>query len=65
MGLGTPYPLRDLIVDCPSMVAEQMQADITIVGGQTGVSYELRDEDGNPLPGTTVKVSGDLPRTSP
>ena len=63
MGLGTPYPLRDLIVDYPPMVAQDESADIKIVGGQTGVAYELRDEDGNPLgnvsPSTPVKVSGD------
>ncbi len=63
IGLGSPYPLRDLIVNYPPVVAQNVSADVTIVGGQTGVSYELRDEDGNPLANVPliapVKVSDD------
>lgn len=49
LGLGTPYPLRDLKLDYPETVAYNHPARIRIVGGQTGVLYQLCDEDGNPL----------------
>jgi len=47
LGIGTPYPLRDLKLDYPPMIAYNQPASINIVGGQSGVLYQLCDEDGN------------------
>jgi hypothetical protein len=49
LGLGTPYPLRDLGLKYPAMVALDQPAEIHILGGQAGVRYQVCDEDGNPI----------------
>jgi hypothetical protein len=59
--LGVPYPLRDLILDYPAIVAYNHPAEIRILGGQGGVLYQLCDEDGNPVVynGTSFEVRPD------
>ncbi|NJN17062.1 MAG: hypothetical protein HC822_12710, partial [Oscillochloris sp.] len=47
--IGNPYPLRDLKLSYQSMVARDQPAEITILGAQIGVSYQLCDEEGNPV----------------
>lgn len=49
LGLGIPYPLRDLKLVYLPMVAYNRPTEIQILGGQTGVTYQLCDEDGNPI----------------
>ena len=49
LGIGIPYPLRDLALKYPPMVSLDQQAEINILGGQTGVRYQVCDEDGNPI----------------
>lgn len=49
LGIGTPYPLRDLKLVYPGTVAYNHPARIQIMGGQTAVLYQLCDEDGNPV----------------
>ncbi|HAE59522.1 MAG TPA: hypothetical protein DCG54_08450 [Anaerolineae bacterium] len=49
LGIGTPYPLRDLKLVYPPMVAYNRPTTIQILGGQVGVLYQLCDEDGNPF----------------
>ena len=49
LGIGTPYPLRDLLLNYPNKVAYNRPAAIQILGGQGGVVYQLCDEDGNPI----------------
>jgi len=49
LGIGLPYPLRDLRLIYDSMVAFDQSTKIQIEGGQIGVLYQLCDEDGNPI----------------
>ena len=49
LGMGMPYPLRDLELQYVPMVALDQQADIHILGAQTGVRYILCDENGDPI----------------
>jgi hypothetical protein len=49
LGIGVPYPLRDLELKHLPMVAIDQPTEIEIRGGQTGVRYQLCDEDGNPI----------------
>jgi hypothetical protein len=58
LGIGVPYPLRDLPLDYPEMVAVGQGINIKIVGAQTGVRYRLCDEEGNDLdlPGSPYEV---------
>jgi hypothetical protein len=49
LGIGAPYPLRDLALSYLGMVAVDQPAEIQILGGQAGVQYQLCDEDGNPI----------------
>ena len=49
LGLGLPYPLRDLNLLYPPMIAFDQSATIQIEDGQIGVLYQLCDEDGNPI----------------
>jgi hypothetical protein len=59
LGLGVPYPLRDLRLVYPRMVAVDQDTRITIIGGQTGVNYRLCDAEGNELiPSYEVKPTG-------
>jgi hypothetical protein len=59
LGLGVPYPLRDLRLVYPGVVAMEQDTRITIIGGQTGVTYRLCDAEGNELtPPREVKPSG-------
>lgn len=49
LGIGIPYPLRDLKLNYPGMVAYNQPASIQLLGGQLGVRYQLCDEDGNAI----------------
>jgi len=49
LGIGQPYPLRDVQLSYVTTVAAGMQTDIHLLGGQAGVHYQLCDEDGNPI----------------
>ncbi|PON14028.1 hypothetical protein C2W62_31260 [Candidatus Entotheonella serta] len=49
LGLGRPYPFRDLILRAPPVVAKDLTTQILIEGAQAGVSYQLCDEEGNPI----------------
>lgn len=49
LGIGEPYPLRDLILDFPAIVPYSQSARILIKGGQVGALYRLCDEDGDPI----------------
>lgn len=49
LGIGIPYPLRDLKLDYVSTIGYNQAASIKILGGQVGVDYHLCDEDGNVL----------------
>jgi hypothetical protein len=49
LGIGIPYPLRDLTLNHDAIVAYNHPAPIQIMGGQAGVRYQLCDEDGNPI----------------
>jgi hypothetical protein len=53
--LGNPYPLRDLALGYPPIIAQEQQADIQILNAQIGVCYQLCDADGNPIQGTDSK----------
>jgi len=58
LGLGVPYPLRDLRLVYPGVVAMEQDTRIKIIGGQTGVTYRLCDAEGNEIPSYEVKPSG-------
>jgi hypothetical protein len=58
--LGQPWPLRDLQLDYPPIVAYNTPATIKILGAQCDVTYQLCDEDGNPLAGS-APVPASLP----
>ena len=59
LGLGVPYPPRDLRLKYPGIVAVEQDTRIMIIGGQTGVTYRLCDAEGNELiPSYEVKPSG-------
>jgi hypothetical protein len=59
LGLGVPYPLRDLRLKYPGIVAVEQDTRIMIIGGQTGVTYRLCDAEGNELiPSYEVKPTG-------
>jgi hypothetical protein len=59
LGLGVPYPLRDLPLRYPGIVAVDQDTRIMIIGGQTGVTYRLCDAEGNEIvPSYEVKPSG-------
>jgi hypothetical protein len=47
LGIGFPYPLRDVKLTFPSIVTFGYPAVIEILGGQANVLYQLCDEDGN------------------
>ena len=47
LGMGIPYPLRDLKLNYVAIVAYNQAASIQLLGGQVGVRYQLCDEDGN------------------
>ncbi len=47
LGIGIPYPLRDLKLIYTEIVASNSATTIQILGGQAGVRYQLCDEDGN------------------
>ena len=49
LGIGMPYPLRDLKLRYDAIVAYNHAAPITILGAQVGVRYLLCDEDGNAI----------------
>ena len=49
LGIGLPYPLRDLNLIYPPLIAFGQSATIQIENGQIGVLYQLCDEDGNPI----------------
>lgn len=49
LGLGLTYPLRDLPVEHLTLIAVDLPAEIYIPDAQTGVWYQLCDEDGNPM----------------
>lgn len=59
LGIGIPYPLRDLNLGFDAIVAYNQAATIRILGAQAGVRYQLCDEDGNPVldNGTTLDVT--------
>lgn len=75
LGIGLTYPLPDLPVEYPEMVALDQPVEITIHHAQAGVQYLLCDEDGNPLEGaewvdggpdtklTTSKINADVAYT--
>lgn len=58
LGLGSPFPLRDLRLTYPAQVPLGLPAEVRIRAGQAGVRYQLCDEDGNPLPGLPDAVGG-------
>jgi hypothetical protein len=59
LGIGVPYPLRDLRLEYPEIVAVDQDTKIKIMGGQTGVVYRLCDSEGNELiPSYEVKPDG-------
>jgi len=59
LGIGVPYPLRDLRLVYPEIVAVDQDTKITIFGGQSGVLYRLCDAEGNELtPSYEVKRNG-------
>ena len=59
LGLGVPYPLRDLRLKYPGIVAVEQDTRIVIIGGQTEVTYRLCDAEGNELiPSYEVTPSG-------
>ena len=47
--LGQPWPLRDLRLSYPSMVAFDTRCKITLLAAQSDCRYQLCDEDGNPI----------------
>lgn len=49
LGIGIPYPLRDLELGFDAIVAYNQAATIRILGAQAGVRYQLCDEDGNAI----------------
>lgn len=59
LGIGIPYPLRDLDLGFDAIVAYNQAATIRILGAQAGVRYQLCDEDGNAIidNGTTLEVT--------
>lgn len=63
LGIGVPYPLRDLKLDYPPMVAYKRQALIHIIEGQRDVEYLLCDEDGNPLINDEKELLAEQPTT--
>lgn len=67
LGIGVPYPLRDLKLVYPPTVAYNRPTTIQILGGQRGVRYQLCDEDGNPIldkdnqPGFEIQPDANTP----
>ncbi|MEN9867303.1 MAG: hypothetical protein RL748_2893, partial [Pseudomonadota bacterium] len=59
LGIGIPYPLRDIPLQYDSVVAYNHPGSIRLQGAQMGVSYQLCDEDGNAIVdnGKTFKVA--------
>lgn len=59
LGIGIPYPLRDLKLNYVATVAYNQPANIQLLGGQEGVRYQLCDEDGNAIldAGKTLEVT--------
>ena len=49
LGLGLTYPLRDLPVEHRTLISVDLPAEMYIPDAQTGVWYQLCDEDGNPM----------------
>lgn len=49
LGLGVPHPLRDLDLDYHEMVAQGMSPPLSVLQAQRGVTYQLCDDDGNPV----------------
>ena len=64
LGLGLTYPLRDLPVQHRTLVSVDLPAEMRILEAQTGVWYQLCDEDGNPMTladlavGMVVEIQG-------
>ena len=58
LGIGIPYPLRDVKLIYAEIVAYNHPTSIQILGGQSGVRYQLCDEDGNAVieSGNTFEV---------
>ena len=56
LGIGAPYPLRDLPLEHPEMVAVNQPIKTKIVGAQTGIRYQLCDAEGNELSSPTYQV---------
>ena len=56
LGLGLTYPLRDLPVEHRTLISVDLPAEIDIPDAQTGVWYQLCDEDGNPMTLTDLEV---------
>ena len=57
LGLGVPYPLRDLRLAYDEIVTFDTSTTIKIIGGQSKVVYQLCDEDGNPIVDPLTKES--------
>jgi hypothetical protein len=49
LGMGTPYPLRDIELKYDPEVAVGQSTEIHILGAQSGVRYRLCNEDGDPI----------------
>ncbi len=49
LGIGLPYPLRDVKLIFTEIVTYEKSTTIQILGGQAGVRYQLCDEDGNAI----------------
>lgn len=59
LGIGVPYPLRDLKLNYVTTVAYNQPGNVQLLGGQVGVRYQLCDEDGNAIldGGKTLEVT--------
>ena len=56
LGLGLTYPLRDLPVEHRTLIAVDLPAEMKIPDAQTGVWYQLCDQDGNPMTVADLEV---------
>lgn len=59
LGLGRPYPLDDLSLEYPAMVAPGRCARITLRFAQKGVRYQVCDDEGSPLDPTSSSTTGE------
>lgn len=60
LGLGSTWPRRDLEVAAPELVPANESARIQLLASQPGVTYQLCDQDGLPIPGQEpVNWNGD------